>query len=134
MAKVIGLGGVFFKSPDPAALGAWYSRWLGVPWDRHGATLLPETLPPGGWQVWAPFPVDTTYYAPSTAPFMVNLVVDDLDGCLARVAEGGARVLPEREEGPYGRFGWFLDPDGNKVELWQPPQERPAEVPEAIDP
>lgn len=128
MAKVIGLGGIFFRSPDPQALGQWYRHWLEVPWEQYGATLQPAALPPGGWQVWAPFPADTAYFAPSPAAFMVNLVVDDLDACLARVAEGGAQVLPDREQGDYGRFGWFLDPDGNKVELWQPPRERPADA------
>ncbi len=128
MARVIGLGGVFFKCRDPEALGAWYRAWLDVPAGPHGATLLPEAMPAGGWQVWAPFKADTTYFAPSQSPFMINLAVDDLDGCLARVAEGGATVMPDREEGEYGRFGWFLDPEGNKVELWQPPAARPADA------
>ncbi len=126
MAKVIGLGGVFLKSRDPEALGAWYRAWLDLPVGPYGAVLLPEALPPGGWQVWSAFPADTDYFAPSVSPVMVNLVVDDLDGCLQRVAAGGATVLPARDDGDYGRFGWFLDPDGNKVELWQPPAERPA--------
>lgn len=128
MAKVLGLGGVFFKCRDAAALGEWYRRWLDVPVQAYGATLEPEALPAGAWQVWAPFAADTEYFAPSSAPFMVNLVVDDLEGCLARVAEGGAQVMPERESGEYGDFGWFVDPEGNKVELWQPPPRRPADA------
>ena len=94
MAKVIGLGGIFFKSRDPKALGAWYRTWLDLPVGPYGATLLPEAMPPGGWQVWSAFPADTDYFAPSASPLMINLVVDDLDGCLERVAAGGATVLP----------------------------------------
>lgn len=122
MAKVISVGGVFFKSPDPEALGAWYARWLGLPVQHpYGASFPAGQMPSGGFHVWSPFPADTTYFAPCERAFMFNLVVDDLDGALAQVAEGGAEVLPEREDGEFGRFGWFLDPDGNKVELWQPP-------------
>jgi len=129
MARVVGLGGVFFKVADPAALGSWYREWLDVPVnDPHGASFPPARLPEGGYQVWAPFPADTSYFAPSTGDFMFNLVVDDLDGCLARVAEGGAEVLPDREDGEYGRFGWFIDPSGNKVELWEPPTALPSEL------
>jgi predicted enzyme related to lactoylglutathione lyase len=129
MARVIGLGGVFFKCRDAAALGAWYREWLGLPvQDPHGASFRPEAIPRGGWQVWAPFAGDTAYFEPSAMPFMVNLVVDDLEACLEQVATGGAQVLPQREDGPYGHFGWFVDPEGNKVELWQPPEQRPGDV------
>ena len=129
MARVIGLGGVFFKSRDAAALGAWYREWLGLPVQApHGASFRPDEIPPGGWQVWAPFAGDTAYFEPSAAPYMINLVVDNLEACLARVGAGGAQVLPQRESGDYGHFGWFVDPEGNKVELWQPPEQRPDDV------
>lgn len=129
MAKVIGLGGVFFTCRDPVALGRWYQECLGVPVKPpYGATFLPAATPPGGYQVWSPFPADTPYFTPSRAPFMINLMVDDLDGCLARVLAAGAKVMPEREDGIYGRFGWFLDPEGNKVELWEPPAALPKDV------
>ena len=122
MAKVLGLGGVFFKSADPEKLGHWYHKWLDLPVDHpYGASLKHERLAAGGYSVWTPFKQDTTYFAPSDQPFMINLIVDDLDGCLARVREGGAEVMPDVEDSEFGRFGWFLDPDGNKVELWQPP-------------
>ena len=123
MAKVIGLGGVFFKSRDPQALGEWYQKWLGVPVESAwgGATFKPDQMPPGGYSVWSPFPADTQYFAPAEQPFMMNLVVDDLDGALTQVTEGGAEIVGEIEESEFGRFGWFLDPEGNKVELWQPP-------------
>ncbi|MCP4572399.1 MAG: VOC family protein [bacterium] len=129
MARVLGLGGVFFKVADPEALGAWYRRWLDVPVQvPYGASFLPMGMPPGGYQIWSPFAADTDYFAPSGSDFMFNLVVDDLEGCLARVAEGGAEILPDRQDGDYGRFGWFLDPAGHKVELWQPPAVLPSDV------
>jgi predicted enzyme related to lactoylglutathione lyase len=120
MAKVLGIGGVFFKSPDPARLRAWYSQRLGFAADEYGAMFAPATMPQGGMTVWNPFAATTDYFAPSQASFMINLVVDDLDGALAQVREGGAEVVGS-ENHDYGRFGWFVDPDGNKVELWQPP-------------
>lgn len=127
MAKVVGLGGVFFKARDPQALGRWYADHLGVPVQHpYGAVLAPSAIPAGGYQVWTPFAADTAYFRPSRRSYMINLMVDDLDGALAQVAAGGARVLPAREDCEYGRFGWFIDPEGNKVELWQPPAGGPA--------
>ena len=122
MAKALGVGGMFFKSKDPETLGSWYKRWLGVPVDPPwGASFKPEAMPSGSHTVWAPFKESTTYFEPSDKPYMFNLVVDDLDGALSQVKEGGARVVGGIQEDEYGRFGWFVDPEGNKVELWQPP-------------
>lgn len=126
MAKVLGLGGVFFKAQDPAKLGAWYKEWLDLPVEPWGAVLPHDDLPPTAYGVWTPFKADTDYFEPSTAGFMINLVVDDVDGCLARVREGGAQVMEKVEESEFGRFGWFVDPEGNKVELWAPPAEPPV--------
>ena len=121
MAQVLGVGGVFFKSNDRKKIGEWYKKWLGVPaHPEWGASFPPGDMPPGGFTVWAPFASDTDYFAPSSSSFMFNLVVDDLDGALAQVTEGGAEVVGEVLVEPYGRFGWFVDPEGNKVELWQP--------------
>jgi len=124
VAKVLGVGGVFFKSDDSKKLSAWYKKWLGVPaHPEWGASFTPDTVPPGGFTVWAPFKSDTTYFEPSTSSFMINLMVDDLDGALAQVVEGGATAVGEVQDEPYGRFGWFVDPEGNKVELWEPKEE-----------
>jgi predicted enzyme related to lactoylglutathione lyase len=121
MARVLGVGGVFFRSSDPQALVEWYQRWLGVPIAfPHGNAFLPDAVPPGGATVWSAFPRDTRYFDPATRDYMFNLMVDDLDGALAQVREGGATVVGNVEEQDYGRFGWFMDPEGNKVELWQP--------------
>lgn len=127
MAKVLGIGGVFFKCSDKEGLGAWYAEHLGVPLGEYGgADFDVSRLPGNAVCVWGPFEEDTGYFDPSAKPFMVNLVVDDLDGALAQVAAGGAEVVGEVEEYDYGRFGWFLDPEGTKIELWQPPNSRQA--------
>ena len=122
MGKALGLGGAFFKSKDPAALGQWYKKHLGldVKTTYRGAMFDPATLPNGAFAVWAPFEEDSTYFGSSRQPFMVNLIVDDLDACLDQVQEGGATLAKGVEENEFGRFGWFIDPDGNRVELWQP--------------
>lgn len=121
MGKVLGLGGVFFKSKDPKALMAWYQRCLGIPDESADyAAFKPETMPKNGCSVWTPFSADTGYFAPSNQTFMFNLVVDNLGEVLAQVVEGGASLVGDVESYDYGRFGWFLDPEGNKVELWEP--------------
>lgn len=124
MARVLGVGGVFFRSHDPKALGDWYQKWLGVPVEPWGGVAFkPDSLPAGGYTVWGPFPKDTEYFDPPAREFMFNLMVDDLDGALVQVREGGAEIVGRVEESEFGRFGWFIDPDGNKVELWQPPED-----------
>jgi predicted enzyme related to lactoylglutathione lyase len=120
MGKVLGVGGIFFKSADPEKLGNWYKRWLGVKAEPGaGANFGPQDMPPNSVTVWSPFAADTTYFAPSTRDFMINLVVDNLEEALQQVKEGGAEVVGS-ETYDYGKFGWFIDPDGNKVELWEP--------------
>lgn len=122
MARVLGVGGIFFKARDQAALSAWYRDALGLEMqDWGGAVLLPDAMAghPGAATVFSPFKSDTTYFEPSTKEFMINLAVDDLDGVLARLAHHGvaAKVLPDE---PNGRFAHIVDPEGTKIELWQP--------------
>ena len=128
--KALGIGGVFFRSADPASLAAWYSRFLGINMESWGSTrgtsFVPGDMPEHAFTVWSMFPKDTEYFGNPSQAFMFNLVVDNLDKALQRVALGGAEILQEREEQDYGRFGWFVDPDGNRVELWEPPTEIPA--------
>ncbi len=120
--KVLGLGGFFFKSPDPPRLRHWYQRVLGLSFNSWGGIdFLPAALPPNSRLVFTPFAADTDYFAPSIQPFMFNLIVDDLAAVLERAAAAGAQVLQERASGEYGDFGWVVDCDGNKIELWQPP-------------
>src|SRR6266513_906152 len=130
MAKVLGLGGLFYKTPDTEKLLAWYSQWLGIGDGKNSIEFRPQSMPANGFTVWSPFPANTDYFAPSDHQFMFNLIVDDLDGALGQVHLGGGQVVGEIEEHEYGRFGWFLDPDGNKVELWQPPLPVRVRLPE----
>jgi predicted enzyme related to lactoylglutathione lyase len=126
MAKVVGIGGVFLKCADTEATKAWYSRVLGmVPEDYGGFHFAhaesASALGPGALTIFSGFASDTDYFQPSELPFMLNLMVDDLDGILERVAAEGVDQVKEREDLEYGRFAWIMDPDGRKLELWQPP-------------
>jgi predicted enzyme related to lactoylglutathione lyase len=118
MARVVGIGGVFIKIADADAWRSWYAQVLGVGFDDFGGVSFPH--PDIGYGVLSPFPTDTDYFAPSTAPFMINLIVDDLDGVLAQVRAAGVSWTGP-EDNDYGRFAWLMDPIGLKVELWQPP-------------
>lgn len=127
--QVLGIGGIFFRARDSQTLGQWYSDTLGMAvesWgSTQGTTFQPDQMPAGAYTVWAAFAADTDYFGGSGQQHMINLVVDDLDAALNRVAAAGAEVIPEREVQEYGSFGWFVDPDGNRVELWQPPDVTP---------
>lgn len=128
MAKVIGLGGVFFKSKDPEALAKWYQEWLGMDLTfPNGATFGADKVPTNGYQIWSPFKQETNYFDPSSRSFMINLIVDNLDELLKKLNESECAVMPDTEKSEFGAFGWFIDPDGNKVELWQPPEKPPAQ-------
>lgn len=118
---ITGVGGVFFRSPDPKALAAWYRDTLGITVEDWGGAAL-KTDAPGHPPVvvWGPFKSDTKYFAPSTREFMINFAVDDLDAFLARIAAKGVKPLKRDDSDPSGRFAWIVDPDGTKVELWQP--------------
>jgi predicted enzyme related to lactoylglutathione lyase len=121
MAKVLGIGGIFFKSADPQSLNDWYIRWLGLDFGSDTAMCFyPQTMPGNGYTVWSPFKSTTTYFEPSGKEFMFNLIVDDLEEALKQVKDGGAQIVGDIQNLKYGRFAWFMDPDGNKVELWEP--------------
>jgi len=127
MEKVTGIGGVFWKSKDAKALQAWYAERLGVP--LHHGTLILEWEDPThpareGQTVVSPFPADTKYFAPSESPFMINFRVRDLDAMLTQLRAAGVRVDDKIDESEFGRFGWLMDPDGNRIELWEPPGQR----------
>jgi predicted enzyme related to lactoylglutathione lyase len=121
MERVIGVGGIFFKATDPAKLKAWYRDNLGLPADEHGETTFAAAADPGAMFVWAPFPADTKYFEPSQASFMINFRVKDLHAMLAQLRAAGATVDEKVQEESYGKFGWVLDPEGNRVELWEAP-------------
>ena len=123
MARVTGIGGIFFKARDREALLDWYREHLGIKSDEYGFAFdWRETGGPGkpGYTVWGPFKHDTKYFEPSTASFMINFRVDDLDALLAKLRASGVEVDDKVEDHEYGRFGWVMDPEGNKIELWEP--------------
>jgi predicted enzyme related to lactoylglutathione lyase len=119
MAKAVGVGGVFLKALDPKALSEWYALHLGIP-VQDGCSLAFDGPESAGMTVFAHFPLDTPYFGEGAQQAMVNFRVDDLDQLLAQLAAAGVRVDPHREEYDYGRFAWIWDPEGNRIELWQP--------------
>lgn len=125
MKRVTGLGGIFFKAKDPQALNAWYREHLGLDTAAWGGVVFRwADDSPDGTTLWSPFKADTDYMAPSAAPFMINFRVADLHALLAALRAEGCTVLDRVDESEYGKFGWVLDPEGNKVELWEPPPGR----------
>ncbi|NHM06569.1 hypothetical protein G4D82_05000 [Flavobacterium sp. CYK-4] len=119
--KVTGIGGVFFKAEDPKALVAWYGKHLGLKTDAYGSTFWwKDTNGNDCSTQWSPFKEDTTYFEPSQKPFMQNFRVDDLDSLLENLKTEGVEIIGETQTYQYGKFGWILDPEGNKIELWEP--------------
>ncbi|HTR34687.1 MAG TPA: VOC family protein [Bryobacteraceae bacterium] len=129
MKRVTGIGGIFFKAEHPVQLYAWYEKHLGIVREPHGggATFRwreAEESGREGTTVWSLFPKDTKYFAPSGAPFMINYRVDDMDALLAALEAEGVKIDPKREDHEYGRFAWIMDPEGNRIELWEPPKPK----------
>ncbi len=124
MAKITGIGGVFLKSRgDHVALAAWYQKHLGMALEDFGGAVLrwPEDkADDGGLTVWHLAETDSEWFSPSEAPFMINYRVDNLDEMLTQLREGGVNILSGPESHENGKFAWIMDPDGNKVELWEP--------------
>jgi predicted enzyme related to lactoylglutathione lyase len=126
MERATGIGGLFVRSKDPAALARWYREALGIETysEEHDGVWQQEAGP----TVWSPFPLDTTYFGRPEQAFMVNLRVRDLDAMLAQVRALGATVIDDVQEMEgLGRFGWVEDPEGNRIELWQPAPETLSE-------
>ena len=124
MAKVTGIGGVFFKSRnDNEALAAWYAKHLGLPMEPWGGSILrwPEDkADDGGLTVWTVAGKDSTWFSPSDSAFMINYRVDNLAELLAELRRNGVEIVKGPDTDVNGSFAWILDPDGNKVELWEP--------------
>ena len=125
MKRVTGIGGIFFKAKDAPALQAWYRRHLGIDVQSWGGTAFPwsdaDGAPVGGSTIWSVNADDGDAFAPSSATFMVNYRVDDLRALIAALKDEGCDVLDKIDDSEYGKFGWVIDPEGNKVELWEPP-------------
>ena len=125
MKRVTGIGGIFFHAKDPVALRAWYQRHLGIDVQAWGGAAFSWTddvgKPAGGTTVWSIGAADNQHYAPGKASFMVNYRVADLAAMLQALRDEGCQVLDKSEDSEYGKFGWVIDPENNKVELWEPP-------------
>lgn len=121
MARAVGVGGVFLKASDPQKLSAWYAEHLGIP-AQDGGTLAFEGPESMGMTVFAHFPESTKYFGEGPQQAMINFRVDDLDALLTQLAGANVRIDPNREDYEYGRFAWIWDPEGNRVELWEPPR------------
>jgi predicted enzyme related to lactoylglutathione lyase len=124
MARVTGIGGVFLKSKDDSkALVAWYQKHLGMPLEDFGGAVLrwpDDKADDEGLTVWHVADRDSQWFSPSDSSFMINYRVDDLDELLAQLHEAGVPVVAGPESHENGKFAWIMDPEGNKVELWQP--------------
>jgi predicted enzyme related to lactoylglutathione lyase len=125
MKRVTGIGGIFFKAKDAPALRAWYKQHLGIDVQDWGGAAFTwadaDGNPTGGMTVWSVSPQESKQFAPSTASFMVNYRVEDVHALIAALKAEGCNVLEKVEDSEYGKFGWVIDPEGNKIELWQPP-------------
>ena len=124
MKRVTGIGGIFFKAKDAPALQAWYKRHLGIDVQEWGGAAFEwtdgEGRPVAGTTAWSIAPEGSSQFAPSTASFMVNYRVDDLLALVKALREEGCNVLEKVDDSEYGKFAWVIDPEGNKVELWEP--------------
>ena len=124
MARVTGIGGVFFKSSgDHKALAAWYQTYLGLTFEEWGGSILrwpDDKAGDGGVTVWHTAAKDSKWFAPSNSTFMINYRVDNLDDMLAQMRAGGVEIVGDPQSDDNGKFAWVMDPDGNKVELWEP--------------
>ncbi len=127
MKKVTGLGGIFFKCKDAGIMNDWYIKHLGFKQAEDGGILFEwrDTDKPDqkGYTVWGPFKETTKYFEPSQKDFMINLRVQNLEELLKQLKEEGVSIVGEMETYEYGKFGWIMDPEGNKIELWEPKDE-----------
>ena len=125
MKRVTGIGGIFFHSPDPVALRAWYKEHLGIDVQEWGGTAFNWTdadgKPTAGTTIWSVGSAASSNFAPGTASFMINYRVADLHALVKTLRAEGCNVLDKIDESEFGKFAWVIDPDGNKVELWEPP-------------
>jgi predicted enzyme related to lactoylglutathione lyase len=128
MKRVTGIGGIFFKAVDPEKLRAWYAKHLQLAIERWGGVAFKwrdqEDPKREGYTVWSPFENDTNYFEPSKKPFMINFRVENLDSVLQQLRAEGVTIDEKREESELGKFGWIMDPEGNRVELWQSPSHK----------
>ena len=126
--RILGIGGIFFKSANRDQMREWYSKHLGIS-DKGGGAMLPwrqsDDPEKKHVTVWSVFPSTTDYFGPGPAPFMINYIVEDLDALLERLKGEGVKIDEKRMNESYGRFAWIYDAEGNKIELWEPVTKKP---------
>lgn len=121
MKRVTGIGGIFFKAKDVQKLTEWYQKHLGIDFGGNSWWNFKwKDEKKDGSMVFSIFPEDTDYYGPSEKPYMFNFRVENLDELLKILKEEGVEIIGEPETYPYGKFGWIIDPEGHKIELWEP--------------
>jgi predicted enzyme related to lactoylglutathione lyase len=119
--RVTGLGGIFFKTKDSKATKAWYAKHLGLPVDDYGCTFWwTDQNGKDASTQWSPFKEDTSYFEPSKQPFMINYRVENLNDLITVLRSEGVTIVGQIQTFDYGKFAWILDPEGNKIELWEP--------------
>ena len=128
MKRVTGIGGIFIKAENPGQLYEWYEKHLGIKREPHGYGALlhwreDENPERRGETVWSLFEKHSKKFDPSNAPFMLNYRVDDMDALLDALRAEGVEIDPKRDDSEYGKFAWIIDPEGNKIELWEPPKD-----------
>lgn len=128
MKRVIGIGGIFFKAKHPKTLAKWYQEHLGVPIDESFGGYAfrwdeDHERPDKGYTIWSPFKEDTDYINPSDKDYMFNFIVDDLEALMSTLQTEGVEQVDEVMDSEFGKFAWIMDPEGNKVELWEPKGE-----------
>jgi predicted enzyme related to lactoylglutathione lyase len=130
MSRVVGIGGIFIKARDPEGLRTWYREHLGMALEEWGGMIFHWNRMDGpgdrGTTTWSVMEESSEYFSPSTAPYMINYIVRDLHAVLEVLRKEGCDVDVKTEESEYGRFGWVMDPEGNRVELWEPPIDAPS--------
>lgn len=135
MKRVTGLGGIFFKTNDSVSLKAWYSKHLGIITDQYGATFSwKDDHGNTGHTVWSLFKKDSDYFNPGEQEYMINYRVENLEELLKTLKEEGVQIIGEMESFEYGKFGWILDPDDHKIELWEPNNEEFGKILETVNP
>jgi predicted enzyme related to lactoylglutathione lyase len=128
MKRVTGIGGIFFKADDPKRMYEWYQKHLGInPLPDGSCAMFPwrsaENPDEEGYTVWSMMKRDTKYFGPGPQTFMVNYRVDNMDAVLEALKAEGVEIDPKRDDGEFGRFAWIVDPEGNRIELWEPPKD-----------
>lgn len=133
MKRVIGIGGVFFKCKDPQLIREWYAKYLGLNTDQYGTVFVAgKEDSKQSFTTWSPFSADTDYFEPSKKDFMINYRVENLEQLLPILKSEGVKIVGELQVFDYGKFAHIIDPEGNKIELWEPNEKEFEKIATAV--